>query len=335
MRGSIEINLNTLKENYKIVKEYSKKEVISVIKSNAYGHGIINVAKTLSSCGCNSFLVATLEEALLLRNNSIKERIIVLENTKNFYSLYRNNLSLSISSIEELLEISSFSLPLKIHLKIETGLNRLGLLPSEIENAINILSKTKHNIEGLYTHIQDEETYDAQEKLFSDIIKKFDISKIKMIHVNSSSYLHHNLQYTTHVRCGLCLYGYSSIIDVHPILSLKAPIYRKKKVLKGEFIGYHKKGIAPENGYIYTIPLGYADGWNNKYITLGYIGEIVEQIGSTCMDQMMFFSTINHQEKEIEIIGNNLPIDLLCKYNFATPYEVLASLSTRLIRKYI
>lgn len=335
MRGTIEINLTKLKSNYLKVKEYANKEVIAVIKSNAYGHGILPVAKALVDSNCTSFLVATLEEALLLRTSNINARIIVLENTKNYFVIYRNNLSLSISSIEELKDVLSFNHPLKLQLKIDTGLNRLGLLPNEIDEVVLLLSKSKHIIEGIYTHIQDETTYEEQEKLFYESINKFDLSNIKMIHINSSSYLHHHLSYTTHVRCGLCLYGYSSLIDVEPILSLYVPIYRKIRVNKGDYIGYHKHASTPENGYLYTVPLGYADGWNKNYITFAYSNEIMQQVGDTCMDHMMFFSTKDYNGNNLEIIGPNLPLSILNKYNFSSPYEVISSLSPRIIRKYI
>ena len=141
---------------------------------------------------------------------------------------------------------------------------------------------------------------------FKSVLPYFKEYKNLQIHINSSSYIFKD-DVSTCYRIGLALYGLVNIsyLNLHPILTLKSPVIRVLPVEENTIVGYHNKGIIKEEGYLYTIPLGYADGWINSRLTLGYKNNIYfKQVGETCMDHLMLFSNkkINHNE-EIEIIS--------------------------------
>ena len=338
MRSYIEVNLKKLKENVDEINKLIKKPIIAVVKSNAYGHGLIPITKCLISKGINSFCVATSEEAINLRNNFKDISIILFEPSTNFKILFQNRIILSVCSISFLKKIISTKLPFNIHIKIDTGLNRLGIKKNEINECIELIKKSRLILRGIYTHLSGTNNYQHQKEEFKSILPYFKSFSNLQIHINSSSYIFGE-SISTHYRIGLALYGLLDIphIFLQPIISLKAPIYRVVKVSKNELVGYNSRGLIKENGYLYTIPLGYADGWIKERITLGYSGNIYfKQVGETCMDLLMFFSKEFIPENEtIEIIGEHINIIDLSSFYKESIYQIVSNLSPRLERKYI
>lgn len=334
MRSIIEINATSIKNNYSYIKNNTSKEIIAVIKSNGYGLGLILVAKILSSIGVNFFCVSTIEEAIELRKNGFMNNILLLEKSYDFETLSSLKITLSISSIKYYIDAKKSLYPLSMHIKIETGMNRLGLTYEEVKELINMHKDNKNQIiTGLYTHIASESSYQSQINALKKIIDLFPKNINLTIHSNSSSYFDKSPFFTTHIRVGLALFGYGNN-NLKEALSLLSPIYRIKKVKKGDKVGYGLNGIIPEDGYLYTIPLGYADGWKKERKTIGYKKSFLSQIGDTCMDYMMLFSKEEYKENEIiEIISPTLKLEQLAKIYNESTYEIISMLSMRIKRK--
>lgn len=337
MRAYLEIDLKQLEQNYLNISNYVKKPIMAVVKSNAYGHGLVEVSHKLYSLGVNFFVVATTYEALMLRKYLPNVTILLLEPSKDFKLLYQNHITLSIGSMSYLKKVIASRLPFNFHLKLETGLNRLGITQQEEDEAISLIKKSNLHIKGVYTHLISQKEYLRQEEIFKKMLIPLKTFSNLLIHLNSSSYIYKN-SYVTHYRIGLALYGLIELpqISLQPIIKLKAPIYRAKKIYKNELIGYHNNGIAPSDGYILTIPLGYADGWNKKRKTIiFYHDNYLYQVGETCMDLMMIYSKNYIDEGEIiEIISPNLDIFKLGKLYQESLYELTTTLSDRLLRIY-
>ena len=153
MRSYIEVNLKKLKSNVDEINKIIKKPIIAVVKSNAYGHGLIPITKCLIEKNINSFCVATLEEAINLRNNFKDISIILFEPSINFKVLFQNRIILSICSLTYLKKVISTKLPFNVQIKIDTGLNRLGVKPNEIKECLELIKKSRLILRGIYTHI--------------------------------------------------------------------------------------------------------------------------------------------------------------------------------------
>ena len=326
MRSFLTINLKKLQTNIEEIRKINNKKIIAVIKSNAYGLGIIDIAKFLLSQGIDYFAVATLEEAILLRKNKIRTNILVLEKSNDHLLFQKYNLTYVVYDLDSLKETQKYKV--KFHIKIDTGLNRLGISINEIDDLKKLIT-SKSNIEGIFTHIASNNTYEKQMEVFKLALNKLDDINFKIIHIDSSRFISQTNS-STHIRIGLSLFVYKE-----NIISLESPIIRIKEVNKDDLVGYHNQEKTPCKGYLLTIPLGYADGWNKDRRTIGFInGTKIQQIGETCMDHMMFFSKEKPKNETIELIGDNLKIDYLENIYNESKYQIFASLSYRLKRIY-
>lgn len=336
MRCKIEIDLKRLEENYAAIENYIRKPLIAVVKSNAYGHGLLPIVSAMHRLGVNSFLVATMEEAVLLRTHFRNIAILLLEPGEDFQTMYALRITPCVNSFSYLKQLIETRLPFPIHLKLETGLNRLGIYPSQEKECLQLIEKSRLSVRGVYTHIASEKSYPGQMYLFKKMLAPFSDIENLQIHIGSSHYLIPD-GLSTHYRVGLALYGLMKHpeIPLKPILSLKAPVYRVKKVLRGEEIGYHNAGIVKEDGYLCTIPLGYADGWIKERKTIGFHETYLSQIGETCMDLMMLFSKNYIEEKQdIELISDNVDIFDLAGFYGESIYQIVTLLSPRIQRTY-
>ena len=329
MRSFLNINLNKIKINLEEIKKINNKTIIAVIKSNAYGFGLLEIAKFLEKENISYFAVATLEEGITLRKNNIKANILVLEKSNSFLSYHKFNLIYCLYDVEDLISIIDSKLPLRIHIKCNTGLNRLGIEESDVDTVITLIQKSNLRIEGIYTHIANENTYRKQLSSFEFFAKKFSFLPNLIIHLDSSRFINKN-KFSNAIRIGLSLFFFKE-----QTISLHSPIYKIKAVCKGESIGYNQETV-PAKGYVLTIPLGYADGWNSFRRTIGYIdGHKIQQIGRTCMDHMMFFSEQKIKSPTIEIIGENIKLDYLSNIFNESKYVIVTSLSPRITRNYL
>ena len=309
----IEINLDSVKQNIKNIKNCIDKQsqIMGVVKGNAYGHDSVEVSKTLIEQGVEQLAVARIEEAIVLRKNNINVPILVLSvSLKEQLSLYLDyNVMPTISNIEtakKFDEIASrYRKKLKVHLKIETGMGRLGIMP---EVAFCSLKKIKAmdniDVQGIYTHFstadEDNKEYtNDQFKIFRNVmdqIKRNNIN-IPFFHVaNSGTILDLPNMWLDIIRPGCIIYGLypsnevSKTIQLYPALSFKSRIAFIKKLEPNKYIGYGRTYKTKRSTLIATLPVGYADGYSRLLSNRGKVllsGFEAPVIGRVCMDQMM------------------------------------------------
>ncbi len=308
-----------------------QKKIMAVVKNNAYGHGLKEIASFLDNKKeINYLVVNTIFEGIFLRKNKIKKPILVLGNIEpNDYKFaIKNNLTLSINSLKIFYELIDNNYEGLVHLNLNSGMNRLGIRELPIEKIIN----SPLNIEGIYTHYKggDSDYYNIkkQQEYFINEIKKINYKNYLIHDVSSNNVSLLNLDYTNSIRIGLGLYGLNYITK--PILSLVSPIINIIKIKKNESVSYHSSFIAPKDGYILTIPFGYGDGW---YKNIEIIFKDLIQAGDMTMNYTMFFSEEYPKFKEIEIIGSNNKVLNMSLINKISPYEIITKLSPFIHRK--
>ena len=172
-----------------------------------------------------------------------------MEHNSNYLDYLKYNLTYTIYSLDNLLDIVKGKIPIKSHIKFDTGLNRLGINNQNIDQLNQILKENKINIEGIFTHIADSSSYMCQISNFNQIINQLNSKSFKYIHVDSSRFIENDNNFIF-LRIGIKLYSYKE-----DALSLYSPIIRIKEVKKDELVGYHKQEKAPSKGYLITIPL--------------------------------------------------------------------------------
>ena len=174
MRTYIKINKENLRHNYLEIKSKTNKEIIAVVKGNAYGHGIKEISQELALSGCKFFMVASINEALQLRKSLILSPILLLENTSDLKSVLALKLTLSIMSLKQLEDISKTKIPLSIQLFFDLGMKRDGLLPYEALEAKKIISHSNLLLTGIFAHHTCKENYEKETNILTEILKIFD-----------------------------------------------------------------------------------------------------------------------------------------------------------------
>ena len=355
MRTTImEVDINKFKNNVNSVQKYiGNKKIMPIIKANAYGTYInkrLDVINEFDIVG-----VAIIDEAIELRELGYEKEIFILNQPgiDDIENILKYNITIGLSSYEFLNELLKINKEIKVHLEIETGMNRTGIKLTELEEFV---SKINSNIlvEGIYTHLSsadyDVEYTNKQLKLFEEAVTKVKskFKNIKYIHsLASNGLLNYNDNISNLVRAGIVLYGYDSfegmknIIDVEPICKLKTKINFIKEINKGESVSYSRKFIADKNMTLATIPIGYADGLRRDLFNKGKVtinGKLANIIGSICMDSCMVDITDIEDAK----VGDTVYIwdnKLISLENIANDcdtinYEILSIISYRVPRIY-
>lgn len=348
----ININLDNLNYNInKIINSNDKyKYYFGVVKANAYSHGDIEISKELISCGINYLAVSSLEEAITIRNEIKDIPILCLEpiDLKYLFLAQQNNITISVNSIEYVKELIKQKLNLKIHIKLDTGMNRLGIkTKTELENIIKLISRnTNFEMEGIFSHFAtsdcDKSFYEYQVNKFLELTNNIDLSIFKIIHIdNSASQLNYKkLNFVNGARIGISMYGINTTnteIDLKPVLSLYSKIIQIKDIEIGEGVGYGLNYKASKKEKIAIIPIGYADGIIRKNTGRKVIINKKEYtiIGNICMDMLMILVDNNVKENDIvTLIGDTIDTKYIAKYLDTIEYEILCSLSDRIPRFY-
>lgn len=360
----LRVDLDAVLNNYnKLTSLNNKKIGIAIVKADSYGLGARVIANHLYKNGVRYFATATLEEALELKDVIYDSMVLVLgvTNPQNVKYAVENNVSLTCPSkawLEECLsEMKDVEGKLKIHVKIDTGMGRIGISDKEeLVKIDNLLSSEKIDFEGIFSHYSnadasDDNYDDYQTKKFDDSIKLFK-NKPKYIHIGNSAstvkYSDRKDQYNM-TRLGISLYGcYPSEniekldkIKLDPVVSLVSKITHVKKFLKGEKLGYGVSYEAKEDEYIATVPIGYADGILRRAqgfkIKVGL--EDCEIVGRVCMDQLMVRCSENIKVGDDVLIfgennGQKISVDDFATYQDTISYEIFCCINKRVPRVY-
>ncbi|GAA6797891.1 alanine racemase [Helicobacter pylori] len=370
----VEVNTASLRHNFSAVKSIVPKDahIMAVVKANAYGAGAIKASEIFLQEGANYLGVATLDEALELRSHFSKTPILILGYSPNSNAsmLIDNDLSAMIFSLEQAEVFSQMALKsqkrLKIHLKIDTGMHRLGLEPNS--KSIEIIKKIRAlkglEIEGIFTHLSNADAKikthaKNQMKAFNAFLEQLLDQKIEFQYrhaYNSAGILSlcngNENRFLNLYRPGIMLYGFypsNGMKETCPtilknVISLKAQIVQIRSVKKGEFIGYGEHFYTNEETLVGVLALGYADGLMRALgnrIQVAINNQLAPLIGKVCMDQC-FVKLNNIQAKE----GDEVILfgDKSAKANDASEiaallntiaYETISTLSKRLERVYI
>lgn len=346
------INLKHLKYNLETVYQKVKKPLMAVIKADAYGHGYQEIASYLRTIPyVEMFGVATLKEALDLRSLGIEKDILVLGAiplTKEDVDLAISNaISLTVFSksyFTTLENIIGDTGPLKIHIKLDTGMNRLGIKSKE--EFEEILERTKNSsfiVDGVFTHFAtadgDDEEYQKQLQKFYAFIGTKSFTYIHCS--NSAGMVYHDEPIANLGRIGIVMYGAEPSGEdtktYRQVMSLYTKVVMVKKVLKGEKISYGFTYTVLEDCYIATLPIGYADGiiCKNQGRDVYIKGKYYPIVGRVCMDQMMVKVDETITEGDVvEIFGEHISLAKMAKELDTISYEILCLISKRVERIY-
>lgn len=351
-----EIDLDAITHNVKQIKDlHPTKEIFAVVKANGYGHGDTEVSKVAIEAGVSCLAVSGLDEALRLRNSGIEVPILVLGMTrlKDVPLAAENNISLTAHDemwIEHLVSLP-LTTPVKVHLKIDSGMHRLGLMTEEqVQKNFNRLKTALMvEVEGVFTHMatadSDKEYLGHQIETFKRLIANLDLSGVKYVHLeNTATLLQKEFDFDHGIRLGLGLYGINPDkefipieFELKPALKLLSNLVQVKKIKKGDKVGYGATYEAQEDEWIGVVPIGYADGWTRSHqgrhvIVNGYECEI---IGRVCMDQMMIRLPKQFpMGTEVTLIGDGMPVERVAKEVGTISYEILCLISDRVPRVY-
>jgi alanine racemase len=267
--------------------------VAPVLKSNAYGHGLFEIAGILENenrqSGSRSggthipfFVVDSYFEAIALRTHGIRTPLLVVGYTRpeTIVASRLSKTAFTITSIETLKSVAQFDRPVSIHIKIDTGMHRQGLLPNEIDTAIDIVKDGHMLLEGVCSHFSDADNTDPaftekQIDVWNMVVAKFKMvfptNPIKYFHTSATDGHRHAAKIDANIsRLGIGLYGlsddptFAQKMDLKPALEMKTIITGVKKIEAGETVGYGKTFVAPRDMTIATIPVGYFEGLNRK-----------------------------------------------------------------------
>ncbi|MBT8253060.1 MAG: alanine racemase [Flavobacteriaceae bacterium] len=359
----LEINLNALKDNFEYLKSRIPKETrfLAVVKAFAYGHDAIKTAQFLEQLGVDYFAVAYTSEGLALRKAGIKTPILVLHpqvvNFSNLIegclepSLYNANVLRQFIAVAEQKSLHNYP----IHVKFNTGLNRLGFWENDVDLVLNELSKTKAvQVKSIFSHLAASE--DLDEKSFSEqqiaSFKKTANAMIEglgfkpILHMcNTSGLLNFPQAHFDMVRSGIGLFGFGNSKkenkNLKPIASLKSVISQIHQIENGESVGYNRAYSAKGFTQTATIPIGHADGIGRQYgngkgfVTIG--GKKAPIIGNVCMDMIMVDITdvACKEGDEVIIFDRDNTAENFAGTANTISYELLTAISPRVKRIYI
>lgn len=350
------INLSHLKHNFAEVRKLANQsKIMAVVKADAYGHGKLEVCKSLSNA--DSFSVAYVNEALELRESGIKKEIVALQgfsNAKDLQSAIEQNIQVVIHHQEQLTILKSHAKKtcLNVFLKIDTGMHRLGFAATEVEKVITELKSLlspDSNIRVM-THLAsaDETASSAtlqQIEQFDSALKKHNFEQSI---ANSAGILAWPQCNRNWVRPGLVLYGINPLamsarktaIELRPVMSLYAPLISVKSCKKGEKVGYGGDFSCPDDMLIGIIAIGYADGYPRhlkQSPTVFIAGKKASVVGRVSMD--MIAIDLNGIEAQVgdvaELWGENVSVAEVAEHAETISYELLCAAGNSVDRKYI
>lgn len=358
MRPTVmQINVSKFISNIEKIQKYvGDRNLMPVIKANGYGTYINKNLDIINRF--DIVAVAIVDEAIELRKLGYEKEIFILNQPyiEEIDSIVKNDITIGLSEKDFLQEISKRKEKVKVHLEIETGMNRTGIKLEELEEFIaNVKKADNIEVEGIYTHLSsadyDKEYTEMQLETFRKAVEivKENFNIIKYIHSSASNgLLNYNDGVSNLVRPGIIMYGYESfegskdIIDVEPICELKTKITFIKEIEKDSSISYSRKYISKSKMRVATIPIGYADGFRRSLSNKGEVvvnGKSAPILGSVCMDSCMIDVTnIDNVDigTDVYIWDNAIrTLEQIAEECDTINYEILSTISGRVPRIYI
>lgn len=371
-----EIDLDAIRQNLKAIEKIldGKSKIMAIVKADAYGHGAPFVARELAGCGVDFFGVSSLDEAMQLREFGIGQNILILgysaPTDENVKKLAECNIAQTVFDIECAKQISEKAKnrgkSVKLHIKIDTGMNRLGFSFTKKNKDKDIIAKIKsikntENIEceGIFTHFAaaDDQSSDFTHEQFGLFCELVDSLEKEHIHfdikhaANSGATINFRETHLDYVRCGLILYGLcpskstgAEAMGLVPAMGLKTIISQLHTVKKGETVSYGRTYKPGRDIVCATLPIGYADGFSRLLSNSASVlikGKQVPVIGRVCMDQSMIDVTncINVKAGDIvTLFGRDesgagyIPVDQVAEMMETINYEVVCLIGKRVPR---
>ena len=367
MRPSfIEVDLNILQQNLMLIREHiDNRPVMAVLKSNAYGHGLVRVAHLYEQLGVNSLGVALPEEGIILRKSGISLPILVFGGIlkEQIPELMEWDLEFFVLSFEMLNYTEKFCKTqnqfAKVHLKIDSGMGRIGVIAENSKSFIASALDSDHiNIKGVCSHLacaddpEDPMTHEQIDRFLEavSVFEKLGVNTPLRHIANSGGVLYFPDSHLDIVRPGIILFGVypepacRRILELKPALTLKSKVSFHKSIPPGFSISYGATWTSKNTSEISTIPLGYGDGYPRYLSNRGEVlinGKRRPIVGKVCMDQFMVNCKYENQKAGEEVIvigeqcGQSITVEEIAKWAETIPYEILTNLNERLPRNYI
>ncbi|WP_186440765.1 alanine racemase [Bacillus licheniformis] len=360
-----EIDLTALKENVRNMKRHIGEHVrlMAVVKANAYGHGDAQVAKAALAEGASILAVALLDEALSLRAQGIEEPILVLGAVPPEYASIAAEKRIIVTgySVGWLKDVLGFlneaEAPLEYHLKIDTGMGRLGCkTEEEIKEMMEMTeSSDKLNCTGVFTHFstadeKDTDYFNMQLDRFKELISPLPLDRLMVHSSNSAAGLRFREQLFNAVRFGIGMYGLAPSTEIkdelpfrlREVFSLHTELTHVKKIKKGESVSYGATYTAQRDEWIGTVPVGYADGWLRRLAGTEVLidGKRQKIAGRICMDQFMISLAEEYPVgTKVTLIGKQkdewISVDEIAQNLQTINYEITCMISSRVPRMFL
>lgn len=363
-----EIHLDRLAHNYHTIRKKLPEgcRFMGLIKANAYGHGMLTIARKLEALGADYLAVACLDEAEELRHGGIQLPILILGYTPAAYAgdLLRYNITQTIYEWQQALDFAAAAQNsgkiLKVHLKADTGMSRLGFLCDEehmddsVTSMAEVASLPGLEVEGLFTHFADADTCEEYSQMqlrrFSQVREKLAQKGVTpaICHCTASAAtLKYGQGHLDMVRPGILLYGHhpdpstEGLMDLQPVMELKSRVASVRTLPKGTCISYGRTYTLTRDSVVAVVPIGYADGLfrtlSNRTDML-VRGRRAPQIGRVCMDLCMLDVTDIPEVQAgdvVTVFGEGVPLEEKAETAGTIPYELLCAVSPRVPRVYL
>ncbi len=361
-----EIDLDAIAYNVRKFKSLVGPDVtvMAVVKANAYGHGDHQVAKAALKAGAGRLAVNRAEEGVALRQKGIEAPILLLGHSlpeqAEEIARYRLTPTVTTKRLARALSAQAEEAPIPVHVKIDTGMGRFGILPEESVDFISFLNSLPGiDVEGLFTHfavadLADKTYTKRQFKRFLDVVDDLEAKGLlpRILHVcNSAATMDLPEMHLNMVRIGIAMYGLRPSDEVEPAfplrpaLTLKSRVARVRKIPKGWGISYGLTFVPPAPMKVALVPVGYGDGYHRLISNRGSVlihGVRAPIVGRVCMDQ--FVVDVSHipdveEGDEIVLVGSQgketIPAEEVAEWAETINYEVVTSLLPRVTRKFI